>query len=251
MHNFFGMFLFIFITYFSSAVTAAETFTVYCNEKNIPVCYRDGAGKFVGIDVDIVRELSNRLGFSLEIKLVPWKRVLAGIKDGQADAGMPLFVTADRQKYSLYPQVPIHEAVMAAYTKVGSGITYSDLKDLSGKSIGIRRGYSISPEFDRLAKEGKIKVTEVTNIKNLIKMVQANRFDIIVDKQSTVGYHLKQSGIKLQNIGEVSQVRGAYLVVSKATNFKDPKSLLSEIDKVLIEMKQEGVIEEITKRYTD
>ncbi len=252
MHNFFGGFILAFISFFLvSPLTASEPFTVFCNEKNIPVCYRDGAGKFVGIDVDIVRELSNRLGFALEIKLVPWKRVLAGVKDGQADAGMPLFVTKDRKEYSLYSQVPLHESVMSAYTKVGSGITYSDLKDLYGKSIGIRRGYSISAEFDQLAKEGSIKVTEVTNIKNLIKMLQAGRFDIIVDKRSTVGYHLKQSGTKLQSIGEVSQAQGAYLVVSKATDFKDPKSLLSDIDQVLIEMKQEGVIEEITKRYTN
>ncbi len=251
MHKYLSSLLFALITsFFVSPLFAAEQFTVFCNEKNIPVCYKDETGKIVGIDVDIVRELSKRLGLSLDIQLVPWKRVLAGVKQGNADAGMPLFVTADRKKYSLYPKVPLHEAVMVAYAKVGRLIAYSDLKELYGKSVGIRRGYSISPEFDQLAKEGQIKVTGVNDVQNMIKMIEAGRFDLIVDKRSTVDFYLKKTGIKLQSIGKVGQAQGAYLVVSKATDFKDPISLLNDIDRVLMEMKQEGVIEDITKRYT-
>ena len=251
MHYYLSRFyLALIASFFVLPLSAAEQFTVFCNEKNVPVCYKDKTGKIVGIDVDIVRELSKRLGLSLDIQLVPWKRVLAGVEQGNADAGMPLFVTKDRKKYSLYPKVPLHEAVMVAFTQMGSLITYSDLKDLYGKSIGIRRGYSISPEFDQLAKEGKLKVTEVNDIQNMIKMISAGRFDLIVDKRSTIGFYLKQSGIKLKNIGQVGNAQGAYLVVSKALMFRDPHSLINEIDKTLYEMKQEGVIEKITQRYT-
>ena len=88
-------------SFFVLPFSAAEQFTVFCNEKKVPVCYKDKTGKIVGIDVDIVRELSKRLGFSLDIQLVPWKRVLAGVEQGNVDAGMPLFVTKDRKKYSL------------------------------------------------------------------------------------------------------------------------------------------------------
>ncbi|MEH6347847.1 MAG: transporter substrate-binding domain-containing protein [Bermanella sp.] len=251
MHKYLSSLLFaLMASFFVSPLSAAEQFTVFCNEKNVPVCYKDEAGKIVGIDVDIVRELSKRLELSLDIQLVPWKRVLAGVQQGTADAGMPLFVTEDRKKYSLYSQVPLHESVMVAYTKVGRLIAYSDLKDLYGKSVGIRRGYSISPEFDQLAHEGRIKVTGVNDVQNMIRMIEAGRFDLIIDKRSTVGFYLKQSGVKLQSIGQVGKAQGAYLVVSKATSFKNPKSLLNDIDKVLMAMKEEGVIEEITKRYT-
>lgn len=252
MHNYLSCLLFALITFlFVSSFAAAEPFTVFCNEKNVPVCYKDKAGKIVGIDVDIVRELSKRLGLSLDIQLVPWKRVLAGVQQGNADAGMPLFITKDRQKYALYPQVPLHEAVMVAFTNVGNHITYNGSSDLHGKSIGIRRGYSISPEFDQLAKAGKIKVTEVNDVQNMIKMIEAGRFDFIIDKRSTVSFYLKQSGVKLKSIGQMGPAQGAYLAISKATSVKDQKSLLNNIDKVLMEMKQEGMIEEITKRYTN
>ena len=245
-----SLYLTLIASFFVPPLLASEPFTVFCNEKNVPVCYKDQTGKIVGIDVDIVRELSKRLGLSLDIQLVPWKRVLAGVEQGSADAGMPLFITKDRKKYSLYPKVPLHEAVMVAFAQVGSLITYNDLKDLYGKSIGIRRGYSISPEFDQLTKEGKLKVTEVNDIQNMIKMISAGRFDLIVDKRSTIGFYLKQSGIKLKNIGQVGKAQGAYLVVSKALTFTDPHALINDIDKTLYEMKQEGVIEKITQRYT-
>ena len=68
MCNFFGRLFFILMVFLLTyPIFAAEKFTVFCNEKNVPVCYRDETGKYVGIDVDIVRELSKRLGFELDI----------------------------------------------------------------------------------------------------------------------------------------------------------------------------------------
>ena len=64
---------FLFLNIISSASLADEKLVVVCNEKNIPACFEDESGNIVGVDVEIVQELSKHLNLNIEIKLVPWE----------------------------------------------------------------------------------------------------------------------------------------------------------------------------------
>ena len=234
----------------SSIANAEKTFTVVCNEKNEPACFEDADGNIVGVNVEIVRELCKRLKFSLNITLVPWKRLLSLVERGDVDAGMPLFKTPERLKYALYPSTPLHNVAMQAYTHTNSDFTYTRLpENLYGKVVGIRRGYSISPKVDQAIANGYISINELDSVEQLIKMAASNRVDAIVDKGATINFYLKKEGVLLRYIGQVSQPQAAFLAISKSSP-QNVEVLFRMVDTTLRTMQSEGVIEEITNRFT-
>jgi len=233
-----------------SSASAEKIFSVVCNEKNEPACFEDKDGNIVGVNVEIVRELCKRLKFKLDIKLVPWKRVLSLVEHGKVDAGMPLFKTPERMKYALYPSTPIHKVAMQVYTHPQSNFTYKHLpEDLYGKMVGIRRGYSISPKFDQAIADGYINIDELDSVEQLIKMTASNRLDAIIDKGSTINFYLKKHGVLLKHIGQVSQPQAAFLAISKRSA-QNVDVLFRKVDMTLRALESEGTIEKITNRFT-
>jgi len=233
----------------SSPASAEKVYTVACNEKNEPACFEDTKGNIVGVNVDIVRELFKRLKLSLDIQLVPWNRLLSLVEHGKVDAGMPLFKTPERLKYALYPSTPLHNVAMQAYTHSDSDFTYTHLpEDFYGKTVGIRRGYSISPTFDQAVAKGHISINEVDSVNQLIRMLRSNRIDVGIDKGATINFYLKKEGVLLNHIGQVSQPQSAFLVISKSSS-KNVKSLFHQVDTMLRTMENEGIIRKITNRF--
>jgi len=232
-----------------SSANAEQTFSVACNEKNEPACFEDIDGNIVGVNIEIVRELCRRLKFNLDIKLVPWKRVLSLVEQGKVDAGMPLFKTPERLKYALYPSTPLHKVAMQVYTQPQSNFIYKNLpEDLYGKTVGIRRGYSISPKFDQAIADGSIEVNELDSVEQLIKMTASSRLDAMIDKGSTVDFYLKKQAALLKHIGQVSQPQAAFLAISKRAS-QDVDILFRKVDLTLRAMENEGTIEKITKHF--
>ena len=221
------------------------------DNNNVPACYENKEGKIVGVDVDIIREMAIRAGIDVTFKLLPWKRVLSMIEQGTAHGGFPLFVTPERQEYSLYTKVPVHRVVMMVYVKQGNEFKFEKLSDLYGKTIGINRGFSISPEFDLAVREEKLSVHEVNETHQLIKMLWTNRLKVVIAKQTNVGLYLKETGKKLTALGSVSEGKGAFLVLSKAAELENKEQLHQTIDRVMLDMEKDGTIEKITKNYIE
>jgi len=241
----FLLFCYSFNSYSASDV---KKITVACNENNVPVCFWDDNGNPSGIDVDIVRELARRMGMVAEFRLIPWRRLLEEVKHGKVDAAMPMFITAERKSYVSYPNEPLHESVMTAFARENSTIHYRQVSDLYGKRVGIRRGYSISPEFDQAARSGKIKMTEVSSVTNLIRMVLTGRLDVLIDKRVTIEYYMKNNSNTLLNIGEVSRGE-AYLALSKSAAMNSDIETLLNVSNTLKQMKSDGAYERITNQY--
>ena len=235
----------------SCTVLSSENFSVVCNGKNIPACFRDESGNITGVDVEIIRELSKRLNLNLDITLVPWKRVLFNVMHGLNQAGMPLFLTQERQEYALYTDVPVHHSLMTVFTSLDNDFEFKQLSGLYGRIVGIRRGFSISPEFDKAVQDGLIEINEVNNVDQLIQLVKFNRVDVIIDKRATVGYYLNLSETRLKNIGKIGEARAAYLVISKKAEGKDPNALLMRVNATLKEMAEDGTINKITRQFYD
>jgi polar amino acid transport system substrate-binding protein len=229
---------------------ANDSIFIIGDEDNKPECYINAAGEFVGTDVDIIREIFRRLRIDVKIELAPWVRVLSMVKSGQADAGFPLFLAAEREEYAYYTQEPLHISVMTVYTKSGREFVYNNFKDLFHKRVGINRGYSISKEFDDATAEGLISLVEVDSIKQLVKMLVDERIDAVAATPSSINSYLRETNIDISAIGQV-QERSAYLTLSKKADIKNKEELLHNINNTLLEMRNDGSIKRIRSQYLD
>lgn len=227
----------------------AEVLTFWGDDQNLPVSYRNEYGEIVGIDVDVLREVASRAGFQVQIKLAPWKRVLNSLEKGRIDGAFPLAKTARREEYGIYTEVPVHSYVFSAYTKSKFEFSYTNLNDLSNKHIGVQLGFSISDEFDRAAKNGALDVHEVASLEQLVKLTLKDRLDILIAKPSHMSIHLAKSGLKLSEIGTVSERAYAYIVLSKKAKISNKNELIDKINHAMKAMRDEGAMKKIMDKY--
>lgn len=92
----------------------------------------------VGIEIDILNIVCEKLGVELEINQMDFDSVLPGIKAGKFDAGVSgISVTPDREKNALFTK-PYCLAAQAIVVVEGSTITGK--ADLTGKKVAVQTG---------------------------------------------------------------------------------------------------------------
>ncbi len=149
-------------------------------------------GKLKGICVEVVNQTAHLLGMQVVYKQYPWKRLLKYGKSGKVDAIMPLFKTAAREQFLVFPDIEITLEENSFFTRKGSGIKFTGaLRDLAGHPIGIVVDYSYGKAVDTADYLKKI-VTK--NDLNLMQMFKFKRFAIGLGNRQVVRYFARKTG---------------------------------------------------------
>ena len=94
--------------------------------------------KYVGIEIDIMNKVAEKLGYELEIKPVDFDSVLPGVQTGTYDIGVSGFtVTEERKQNVLFSDVYYVEGI-SIVVKEGSEI--SGVSDLEGVKVAVQSG---------------------------------------------------------------------------------------------------------------
>ena len=92
----------------------------------------------VGIEVDILKKICEKLGVTLALKQMDFESVLPGVQAGKFDCGMSgITVTPAREKNMLFTD-PYFVATQAIVVKAGSAI--ASKADLAGKKVSVQTG---------------------------------------------------------------------------------------------------------------
>ena len=95
-------------------------------------------GEVVGIEVEILKKVCEKLGVKLTLKEMDFDSVLPGVTAGKFDCGMSgITVTESRQKNMLFTD-PYFVAAQAIVVKAGSLI--QSKADLDGKKVSVQTG---------------------------------------------------------------------------------------------------------------
>ncbi len=205
-----------------------------------------------GIDIEIIDELMSRLHINYKLNVVPWARLLNMTKNGLCDLSFSLFKTAEREKYSIYTNLPIHKSIYKVYVKKENEFKFDSIEDLYGKTVGLNIGFFISKEFDQAVKEGKIKLIQIEGVKDMIKRLKYNLLDCFIGNYHGTQFELKRMNLLSEIIPLKKQInddKNAYLVISKQAKIQNKQFLLNSINSTLQKMYNDGTIEKITKKY--
>jgi polar amino acid transport system substrate-binding protein len=203
-------------------------------------------GHATGIDADIVREVCKRLGIELELQIVPWKRGLRMVEEGDYSGLLTALHTEERSKFLYFTKETVHIQKNVIMARKGSGITVKGLEDLKGKTVGVVRAFSYGPEFDNF--QGLIK--EVCNEqKELIKLLDKERIDVAMAVEQPFLFLSKQLGLagRFETVHVIIEFP-VYTVFSKKLGEKG-KALSEQFDTVLKQIKAEGLEQQIIDRY--
>lgn len=220
-------------------------------EVNPPYLYTNKDNEFVGLDMDYMKLIEKKLPqYDFKYEVGEEESNLVGIGSGKFDMGINwFFKTPEREKQFLYQDVPYSYALPLLVVNNGNNDIHS-LQDLPGKKItpmapsgGL---YSILTQFnkDHSPKIDINTIQEPSNGDNL-KMVSQGRRDAMFLNWNT--YKAIQEQINADvKIGGIVKKEPLHIVYNKKH-----QKLHDDVDRATQELKDEGKLQSLSKKYFD
>ncbi len=172
-----------------------ESITVgYMDFNKPPLWMQDGTG----LDLVLVKMAGKQLGIEVNFRAFPWRRCQLMLRYNELDGIIGSSFKQERMKIGKYPftsdgavdeSVALHMDGYTFYRRKGDPVDYdgNQLIGLTGL-VGAHSGASI---VDKLKKKGiTVQDTAKTTEQNF-KMLQARRYQVIVDSGIRADYYLK------------------------------------------------------------
>lgn len=200
-----------------------------------------------GLTACIVRAALETEGYEVQIDFMPWARVMKAVEKQDYDGGFPAYFSEERTKTYNYSNDFLLTPLYLCKLKK-SDIEYKGLESLKDYRIGIVNGYINSPEFDAADYLNKKPAND--DQLNLMKLL-GNRVDIAVIDMYTA-LHLTQTTVskakgQLDFMAPPLHEKNVHLLTSNM--LKNSKEILSDFNKGLIKIKENGQYNKILKDF--
>ncbi|WP_295294929.1 amino acid ABC transporter substrate-binding protein [uncultured Brachyspira sp.] len=210
-----------------------------------PMGFRDEEGNIVGFDIDLAKEVANRLGVELVAKPVDWSSVVLSLKKGDVDVVWNGFAINETRKEQVNFTKPyLNNRLMIVKNADRADIKTKD--DLKGKILGVQTGSSNyeSLEADPISKEAK-EVRQYDIYANAFLDLEAKRIDAVVVDEIVGRYYISKEKADFEVL-EDNPITSQYLSVGLR---KTDTELLNAIDKALDDMRADGKASEISTKW--
>lgn len=202
---------------------------------------------FGGIDVDIAREIAERLNFKLELRACPFRRCLRLAEMGAIDMMSGVAFNEERAQYLDYlKDRPYGRVAVAFYVRTGQADLISSYDDLKEHLVGMVRGSHYFAPFNTDETVRKYQApTEVA----LLPMLAGQRLDVIVGTNPNLDYQILKAGYKGKFEAadyDPKQEVPIYFALSRNSPLQGYKR---KIEIVFDEMRADGTLEAIYSRY--
>jgi polar amino acid transport system substrate-binding protein len=102
-----------------------------------------------GFDTELLKILRKSAPFEIRQEIIPWTGLLPGVDTGKYDAAVTgALITKERQVYLDYTS-PVSDATIY-YVKRAKDTSIKDIKDLSGKTVGVQAGSAMLQALPQL-----------------------------------------------------------------------------------------------------
>ena len=210
-----------------------------------PMGFRDEEGNIVGFDIDLAKEVANRLGVELVAKPVDWSSVVLSLKKGDVDVVWNGFAINETRKEQVNFTKPyLNNRLIIVKSSDRKDIKTKD--DLKGKILGVQTGSSNyeSLEADPISKETK-EIRQYDIYANAFLDLEAKRIDAVIVDEIVARYYISKENADFTLL-EDKPITSQYLSVGLR---KTDTELLNAIDKALDDMRADGKAAEISTKW--
>lgn len=207
----------------------------------------DDKGKLTGVATEIVQSIFEKAGVECDISYVPWARAQEDVGN-RSDANTAIYClsrTPEREAmYKWVGEYMISKNYFITTKEIKANI--KNLDDLKNYNVGLARGDLIT---ETLKKSGKlVKFDEVKDDILNIRKLYEKRVDVIATSDIAAKYIAKQEKLDPSQLVVLSEVPVEYkynLALSKNT----PDDVLKKLQTSMEELKKNGSIDKIIKKY--
>jgi polar amino acid transport system substrate-binding protein len=201
---------------------------------------------FVGIDVDIIKKLSESLGIIIEIRRHPWARAVEQMRSGQADLISGIAYTPERETFMHFVPVSYYAVRPVFYVRKGKGRLIRSYQDLYGPSVG----YSLSSAyFEPFNSDPRISKVGLSTEVQLLHVLALGRVDVIIGTDPNMSYEVARLGYRNDLESTLYQPPNKTELFIALSRKSPAMALASEIEQALRRLVDQGAIEEIINAY--
>lgn len=214
-----------------------------------PYGYKDKEGNIVGFDIDLAKEVAKRNGWEFKAQPIDWNAKDFELNSGTIDCIWNGFTINGREDdYTWSEPYVINNQVVV----VKKDSKVKNVKDLAGKIVTVQAGSSAE---SLLQNEKDEKMTAIKNsFKELQKVpdyevaflnLEAGSTEAIAMDIGVAKYQIEKRGADKFVMLEELLAKEEYGIGFKKGNTE----LRDKVQKTLDEMKEDGTLEEIAKKY--
>lgn len=194
----------------------------------------------VGVDVEVAKEIANRMGKKLVIKDVAFDSIINEVKSGKADIGAAgISYTEERSKQVDFSNDYFTSKIVVI---VKDNENEADFKDLNNKTIAVQLGSTADTYVTN-----NYKNATITRQKKYLTAIEDLKNDkvecVVMDELPAKEILEKNSNLKI--LSNVLSTENYGMVVKK-----NNKELMNVVNEVIEELKSSGKIDEYVLKYT-
>lgn len=225
------------------ASAAGETYIIATDITFAPFEFQDSTGQYVGIDMDLIREIAKDQGFNVDIKPLGFDAALQAVQANQADgviAGMS--ITDERKKVFDFSEPYFESGVQMAVLDTNNDIkSYEDLK---GKRVAVKNGTEGADFAESIKNRYGFTTVYFADSSSMYDEVRTGNSQAIFDDYPVLQYGIAQgNGFKTVTPKEKGSSYG--FAVNKGRN----ADLLQKFNAGLNNLRESGRYQEIIDSY--
>ena len=221
-----------------------KKFVVGFDQEFPPMGFVADDGSYVGFDLDLAKEVANRLGMEFVAQPIAWDSKDQELKTGNIDCIWNGFTITDDRVDKYTWSDPYMENAQVVVVKNGSDIT--SLADLAGKTVAVQKDSSaleaLNDNPDLTATFGE--VVELDSYLQSMMELEVGSVDAIVMDEIVARYEIQTSGKDFTVLDEAvatEQYGVGFLLGNTA--------LRDDVQKTLEEMAADGTTAKISEKW--
>ncbi|MBW9111239.1 amino acid ABC transporter substrate-binding protein [Microbacterium ureisolvens] len=216
------------------------TLTVATEGTYRPFSFHDESGELVGFDVEIAEAVAEKLDLEVVFQETQWDAIFAGLDAGRFDViGNQVSINPEREEKYLFSEPYTVSPGVIVVAEDDDSI--KSFEDLAGKTTA----QSLTSNWYQLAEESGATVEAVEGWAQAVALLQQGRVDATVNDSLTfLDYEKSEGPTGLKIAVETDEPS-----LSAFAFTKDKEALVEAIDGALAELREEGVLAEISEKY--
>lgn len=207
-----------------------------------PFSFHNDKDELVGVDVEVAKNIAERLGVEAEFVEASWDVLLTGMQAGTYDIVVNgVDVTEERQKTYDFSTPYAYDRYVLVVKEDNNDI--KTFEDLQGKTTA----NSIGSTYMEIGESYGATVSGVDTLAETMTMVINGQVDATINASTSVQDYLNVTGeTRVKIVDKTDDITAYALPLVKG---EDNATLLSAINEALADMHQSGVLSEISIKY--
>ncbi|HFI0264812.1 TPA: ABC transporter substrate-binding protein/permease [Streptococcus suis] len=226
----------------AKATPVKSSYTIVSDSSFAPFEYQDETGKYVGIDMELIKAIAEQQGFTITIQNPGFDAALNAVQAGQADAVIAGMSITDARKEIFDFSDAYYSSNILLAVKNGSDI--ASYEDLNGKTVGAKNGTASYTFLESNKDKYGYTLKPFDEASGMYDSLNSGSIDALMDDEAVLLYAIQQGRDFATPIpGEKSGEYG--FAVKKGTN----PELIEMFNNGMAALVESGKYDEILNKY--